>query len=151
MEIGKEVRQRKFRNEYHKATVNLIVTTNWLNEKLRTFFSSYSLTPQQFNILRILRGSGEALSTLQIRERMIDKMSDASRIVDRLVSKGLALKSVNRYDRRLVDVVISEKGLHLLEQIDSRMNDLDNLICKLTQQQAAQLNYMLDKIRDLED
>lgn len=151
MEIGREVQQRKFRNEYHKATVNLIVTTNWLNEKLKTFFASYSLTSQQFNILRILRGAGRPLSTLQIRERMIDKMSDASRIVDRLVSKGLLEKTVNRYDRRLVDVVISEKGMKVLEGIDGKMQDLDNLISKLTDQQAKNLNYLLDKIRDLED
>src|SRR5688572_6659628 len=99
MEIGSEIRQRKFRNEYHKATINLVFTANWMSEQLKGFFEPFDLTPQQFNILRILRGSGAPLSTLQIRERMVDRMSDTSRIVDRLLKKQLVEKKTSQSDK----------------------------------------------------
>jgi DNA-binding MarR family transcriptional regulator len=93
MSIEKDISQlRKFNSEHHKAIVNLIFTNSWVTEKLKQHLESKDLTLQQFNILRILRGSNTPLSTLQIRDRMLDKMSDTSRIVDRLVLKSLARK-----------------------------------------------------------
>jgi DNA-binding MarR family transcriptional regulator len=147
MEIGSEIRQRKFRNEYHKATINLVFTANWLSERLKGFFEPYDLTPQQFNILRILRGSGAPLSTLQIRERMVDRMSDTSRIVDRLLKKQLVEKKTSQADKRLVDVTISDKGLGLLTEIDGRQEALDGIIAVLSEEEAAALNKLLDKLR----
>ncbi|WP_315819245.1 hypothetical protein [Paraflavitalea speifideaquila] len=88
MSIENDIQQAKFRNEHHKVSVNLIYTCNWLMEKHKQFFDNADITPQQFNILRILRGAGTPLSTLQIRQRMLDKMSDTSRIVDRLVKRN---------------------------------------------------------------
>ena len=84
MGIEKDINQQKFRNEFQKASINLIYTFNWVSEKMKVFFENQDITSQQFNILRILRGAHKPLSTLQIRERMLDKMSDTSRIVDRL-------------------------------------------------------------------
>src|SRR5215831_20447035 len=110
MSIEKDISQRKFTSEFQKAMVNLVYTHNWMMEKMKVFFEKADLTTQQFNILRILRGAGEPLSTLQIRQRMLDKMSDTSRIVDRLIKKGLVKKNVCKADRRLVDVIITEKG-----------------------------------------
>jgi DNA-binding MarR family transcriptional regulator len=147
MEIGSEIRQRKFRNEYHKATINLVFTANWMSEQLKGFFEPYDLTPQQFNILRILRGSGAPLSTLQIRERMVDRMSDTSRIVDRLLKKQLVEKKTSQSDKRLVDVTISNKGLDLLAAIDQKQEALDGLVAGLTEEEAASLNKLLDKLR----
>jgi DNA-binding MarR family transcriptional regulator len=89
MSIDKEINQQKFRNEYQKSEINLIYTYNWMNEQMKCIFDKFDITSQQFNILRILRGAGEPLSTLQIRQRMLDKMSDTSRIVDRLIKKEL--------------------------------------------------------------
>src|ERR1700755_3019504 len=117
MALENEINQRKFRNEYQKAGINLIYTYNWLTERLNGMFDKWDLTPRQFNILRILRGAGKPLSTLQIRQRMLDKMSDTSRIVDRLLLKGLVKKKSNETDRRLVDVAITPKGQKLLEKI----------------------------------
>ena len=94
MGIEKDISQAKFSNEYQKATINLIYTFNWMNEQIKNMLDQYDITPQQFNILRILRGAGKPLSTLQIRQRMLDKMSDTSRIVDRLIKKGLVKKVV---------------------------------------------------------
>lgn len=116
MGIEKDINQRNFRSEYQKAIVNLVYTYNWTTEKFKLILDKEQLTPQQFNILRILRGSETPLSTLQIRQRMLDKMSDTSRIVDRLVIKGLARKVVCDKDKRLVDVTITDGGRVLLQK-----------------------------------
>jgi len=148
MSIEKDISQRKFNSEFQKAMVNLMYTHNWMMERVKLFFDKTDLTPQQFNILRILRGAGQPLSTLQIRQRMLDKMSDTSRIVDRLIKKGLTKKVVCKSDRRLVDVTISEKGLKLLEKLDEMQPDLDAIIQSLDESEAMQLNVLLDKIRN---
>lgn len=147
MSIENDIQQAKFRNEYHKVSVNLIYTSNWLMEKNKQFFDNADITPQQFNILRILRGAGTPLSTLQIRQRMLDKMSDTSRIVDRLVKKELVKKVICKTDRRLVDVTITEKGLSLLEELDGFNNDMDASVGNLTEEEAVILNGLLDKMR----
>lgn len=148
MGIDKDIQQAKFRNVYQKAGINLIYTLGWVKEKTKAVFDSEDITPQQFNILRILRGSfPQPLSTLQIRERMLEKMSDTSRIVDRLIAKGLVKKLVCKKDRRLVDVIISEKGKKLLERLDARQDELDGALSNLTEKEAAELSELLDKIR----
>src|SRR5215470_12974328 len=118
MALENEINQRKFRNEYQKARINIIYTFNWLSEKINSIFDESDITPQQFNILRILRGAEKPLSTMQIRQRMLDKMSDTSRIVDRLVKKELVNKVVCKTDRRLVDVTITDAGMQLMERLD---------------------------------
>jgi len=148
MSIEKDISQRKFNSEFQKAMVNLMYTHNWMMERVKLFFEKTDLTPQQFNILRILRGAGQPLSTLQIRQRMLDKMSDTSRIVDRLIKKGLTKKVVCKSDRRLVDVTISDKGLKLLEKLDEMQPDLDLIIQSLDESEARHLNVLLDKIRN---
>jgi DNA-binding MarR family transcriptional regulator len=148
MSIDKDIQQHTFRNEYQRASINIVYTYGWLVEKVKEFLSPVDITMQQFNILRILRGSHPApLSTLQIRERMVDKMSDTSRIVDRLIAKGLVRKAVSGKDRRLVDVVITVKGRHLLKKLDLREHELDNILQNITEEEAAKLSKILDKIR----
>jgi DNA-binding MarR family transcriptional regulator len=148
MSIDKDINQRKFRNEHQKGVVNIIFTYNWMTEKLKALFEQGDLTMQQFNILRILRGSDKPLSTLQIRERMLDKMSDTSRIVDRLVIKGLTKKVVCKTDKRLVDVTITEKGKKVLEKLDRYQGELDGILGGITIAEAKTLNKLLDKIRN---
>jgi len=148
MSIDQDILQSKFRNEHQKAIVNLLYTYNWVTEKSKELFATEDITPQQFNILRILRGSHPTpLSTLQIRERMLDKMSDTSRIVDRLIAKGLVKKGICKADRRLVDVMITEKGKKLLERLDARQDEIDNIIGNLSKKEATSLSELLDKIR----
>jgi MarR family 2-MHQ and catechol resistance regulon transcriptional repressor len=148
MGIDKDIHQNKFRNERHKAMINILFTYGWAVEKLKQFVSEEGITHQQFNILRILRGNHPTpLSTLSIRERMIDKMSDTSRIVDRLVSKGLVKKVICKKDRRLVDVSITDKGLKLLEKLDKRQDDMDGILSNLSEKEATNLSKLLDKIR----
>lgn len=103
---------------------------------------------QQFNILRIVRGSEKALSTLQIRERMLDKMSDSSRIVDRLVIKGLLKKNISKTDKRLVEVAITERGKRGLKKMDLQEDELHQIVRALSDKEAKTLNKLLDKIRE---
>lgn len=148
MGIDQDIRQSKFHSEHQKAALNLLYTYGWVTEKTREVFASEDITPQQFNILRILRGSHpQPLSTLQIRERMLDKMSDTSRIVDRLIAKGLVKKGTCKTDRRLVDVMITDKGKKMLERLDARQDELDNIIGNLTTKEATILSDLLDKLR----
>jgi MarR family 2-MHQ and catechol resistance regulon transcriptional repressor len=148
MGIDQDILQSKFRNEHQRASVNLLYTYGWVMEQTKGLFASEDITPQQFNILRILRGSfPQPLSTLQIRERMLDKMSDTSRIVDRLITKGLVKKGTCKTDRRLVDVTITDKGKKMLERLDKRQDELDNIIGNLSEKEAAILSELLDKIR----
>jgi DNA-binding MarR family transcriptional regulator len=150
MSIEKDIQQSKFRNEYQKTVVNLIYTYNWITEKTKQFFDKGDITSQQYNILRILRGAGKPLSTLQIRQRMLDKMSDTSRIVDRLVKKDLVKKVICKTDRRLVDVTITDQGLSLLEKLDGYNDEMDALLSNITEEEAKMLNQLLDKIRNSE-
>ncbi len=147
MGIEQDINQTNFRNEFQKAAINFIYTYNWFNEKMRLFFEKEDITPQQFNILRILRGAGKPISTLQIRQRMLDKMSDTSRIVDRLLVKELVKKDTCPNDKRLVDVSITDKGKSLLKKIDGYNNEMDAIFDNLSESDARSLNNLLDKLR----
>ncbi len=148
MSIEKDINSNKFRNGYHKALINIVFTSNWVMERNKGFFERADITPQQFNILRILRGANAPLSTLQIRQRMLDKMSDTSRIVDRLIKKELVQKVVCTHDKRLVDVTITQKGLELLSHLDQYNDEIESALKGLNEAEIDQLNQLLDKIRE---
>jgi MarR family 2-MHQ and catechol resistance regulon transcriptional repressor len=146
--IEKDILQSTFQSAKQKAIVNLLFTYGWAIEKIKTFLSSEDITHQQYNILRILRGAyPKPLSTLQIRERMLDKASDTSRIVDRMVLKELVEKRTCPKDKRLVDVTITEKGQALLQRLDDASEKMDAVIDNLTDEEAMQLSSLLDKMR----
>lgn len=149
MGIEQDIQQTKFRNAHQKAAINLIYTLGWIRDRTKSIFDAEEITAQQFNILRILRGSfPNPLSTLQIRERMLEKMSDTSRIVDRLIAKGLVKKITCKKDRRLVDVIITDKGKKMLERLDARQDEIDGVMGNLSENDANILSNLLDKIRD---
>ena len=148
MGLQEDIKQTKFRNDYQKAAINILFTHGWLAQRIKLFLKNHRLTSQQYNVLRILRGSyPNPLSTLQIRERMLDKMSDSSRIVDRLVIKQLVIKKACEHDKRLVDVFISEEGLNMLAKIDGAEKDIDSHLSNITEPEALELSRILDKIR----
>ncbi len=148
MKLEDEIKQPKFNSEFQKLAVNIIFTYNWLNNNQLAFFKKYDLTPQQFNVLRILRGQHpETASVSLIKERMLDKMSDASRLVDRLVAKELVERHICPKDRRKADVNITEKGLKLLEEIDVKLNAVFENLENISIDEAKQLNALLDKLR----
>jgi DNA-binding MarR family transcriptional regulator len=149
MKIEEEIQQSKFRNEFQKLAINILFTANWLDNKHREFLKEYDITVQQFNVLRILRGQHpKPVSVSDIRQRMIDKMSDVSRIVERLRLQGLLNRAECEQDRRLVDVTISDKGLDLLALIDQRMDDMELVLHQVSESEAQSLNELLDKIRE---
>lgn len=148
MGIEQDIHQNTFKSSRQKAMINLLYTYGFVIEKIKTHLVQEDITHQQFNILRILRGAApEPLSTLQIRERMLDKMSDTSRIVDRLIVKGLVKKCTCAADKRLVDVSISEKGQKLLKKMDADTTQMDGIMKTLTEGEAEQLSNLLDKLR----
>jgi DNA-binding MarR family transcriptional regulator len=147
MNLEKEI-QSKFESEYQKVVVNLVYTYHWMNTILKDRLDQYHITLQQFNILRILRGQHPKPATINLlKERMLDKMSDASRIVDRLVQKGLVTREINQKDRRAVDIIISEEGLAVLKKIDPIITPEDILKANIPEDDVVRLNYLLDKLR----
>lgn len=148
MKIEQAIKQERFNDEYHKLLLNLLYTAGWLNIRQIQFFKQFDLSPQQFNILRILRGQHPNPASVNLLiERMLDKMSNASRLVDKLHAKGLVERRQCASDKRQVDVLITKKGLKLLEQIDKQIAGLDNLGGALSKQEAKTLNELLDKMR----
>lgn len=151
MKLEEEIKQKKFRNEYHKLAVNILYTHGWLINHQAAFLKKCGITSAQFNILRILRGQyPNPASVNLLKERMLDKMSDASRLVERLKQKDLLDRKICRADRRRVEVVITKKGLKLLENIDKHDNEIDQLFNKLSSSEAKTLNEFLDKMRGKE-
>ena len=148
MQLQKEISMSGFENVHQQAIVNVIFTFHWCNDKIKQAIAPYEITPQQFNILPILRGQYPQPCTINLlKSRMLDKMCDASRIVDRLVQKDLVIKAVNTQDKRSVDILISERGLSLLKTTDKEV-DLTKLISpNLTDEESEQLNILLDKMR----
>lgn len=148
MRLEDEIKQEKFSNPTHKLTVNLLYTSGWLNIKQIQFFRQFDISPQQYNILRILRGQYPNPASVNLLiERMLDKMSNASRLVDKLVAKELVVRSKCKADKRQVDVTISEKGLGLLTQMDKQVSELDSFSGALSDAEIDQLNILLDKLR----
>lgn len=149
MRLEDEIKQEKgFKSQHHKAIVNIMFTDGWVRGLLNDILKPRGLTNQQYNVLRILRGSApEPLSTSAIRDRMLDKMSDASRIVDRLFKKGLVDRKTCSTDKRLVDIFINDEGLKLLESIDVAMDQFNANLEAITEEEALALNQILDKLR----
>jgi DNA-binding MarR family transcriptional regulator len=143
-----EAIQGKFRNERHKLGVNLIYTSNWYMDKLDCIFKTEDITHQQFNILRILRGAyPKPVSVKYIRERMLDKMSDVSRIVEKLREKGYLSRLECPNDRRNVDITITEQGLAELQKLDTLIEPLERLFDVFSPLEITMFNELLDKMR----
>jgi DNA-binding MarR family transcriptional regulator len=143
-DLSKDINS-KFKNSKVKALINIKYTANWLYSKEIDYFKPYGISPQQYNILRILRGAGEPTKVQVIKERMIERAPNATRLMDKLCDKNLIERSRCDHDRRVVYIHISDKGLKLLAQIDvnSDIKFLDNL----SEKEAKLLSELLDKIR----
>ena len=148
MKLEKEIQQKKFKSEFHKLAINFSYTHSWLSYKTESFFKNADITPQQYNVLRILRGQYPETSNLKlVKERMLDRMSDASRIVEKLKIKGFVSRKECPDDRRNVDLIITEKGLHLLRSLDFIDEEAKKTFKQLSLAEAKHLNALLDKLR----
>jgi len=148
MGIAEDIKQKKFKSELDKAIVNILFTNSWLHEKQLQLFHPHGLTIPQYNVLRILRGQYPKSSTVNlIIERMLDRMSNASRIVDKLEQKGMVMREQSKKDRRAVDVLITQKSLTILEKLDIEMERWEKTLTGITEKEAKQLNELVDKLR----
>ncbi|KAA3436478.1 MarR family winged helix-turn-helix transcriptional regulator [Rufibacter hautae] len=148
MKIEEEIKQSVFKDVYQKAYINMVYTSNWLEQRQSAMFKSYGVTLPQYNVLRILRGQFPKPATVNLLiDRMLDKTSNASRIVDKLEAKELVTREQCPTDRRTVDILITQKGLDLLTEMDGLGNAGFTGLNNLTEEEAEILNNLLDKVR----
>ncbi len=143
-DISKDINSR-FPNNKVKALLNIVYTANWISSHQNTFFKPFGISPQQFNILRILKGAGEPLKVQTIKERMIERAPNATRLMDKLCAKNFIERIPCPDDRRVVHIAITDEGLKLLKEISSKMNF--DLLENLNEEEAGILSDLLDKIR----
>lgn len=148
MRIEDEIKQGKFENEYHRVAINLLFTSSWLYNLNAGLLKPHGLTPEQYNVLRILRGSHpKKLMLGEITNRMIDRGSNATRLVEKLRLKGLLTRDIPEKNRRQVEISITAKGLALLKNIDSETEFWSDIFKNLSQTEARELSRLLDKFR----
>ncbi len=148
MKIEDEIRQKPFKDAYSKAVVNLLYTHSYLVTEQSKIFKPHDLSPEQYNVLRILRGQHpEPITVSSIQDRMLNKMSNASRLVEKLKIKKMVERKECAVDRRQVDITITGKGLEILEQLEEEVKKSNKNILNLTKSEVAQLNDLLDKLR----
>ncbi len=148
MGLAEDIKQSKFIDERQKGLLNLIYTYNTVINEMNAYFKEHDITRQQYNVLRILRGQYPKPASINLlKDRMLDKMSDTSRIVKRLEKKKLVKREESDEDRRAVEITITKSGLKLLEDTDNTVSGFSHLLDNLSEKEAVQLNTLLDKIR----
>lgn len=146
LNIAEEIQQKSFKSEHEKAFINLLFTASWISSKQIKFFKPFGLSPQQYNVLRILKGQyPNSINVSDVQSRMLDKMSNASRLIDKLLSRELVSREMCDNDRRRMDILITQKGLAVLKDIDAQKNIIN--ICCVDEDEAKILNELLDKFR----
>ncbi len=149
MKLEDEIKQKEFKNEYHKLTVNILFTSGWLNSIQKNYFDPFGITNAQYNILRILRGQHPNPTSVNLlKDRMLDKMSDASRLIERLRVKGFVERKICKNDRRKSEVKITKEGLSLLKKLDVIEKVLENQLSNISPKEAKSINDLLDKMRN---
>ena len=151
MSLEQSISQSKFDSEQEKLMINLIYSANLLNLITSRLFKPYDLSPQQYNVLRILRGQkGKSIALMDIEHRMLDKSSNVSRLVDKLISKDLVNRSVSSKDRRRIEIIITSRGKSVLKEIDVILADMNSKIkAIISDDNAKQTNRILDQLREI--
>lgn len=146
--IEEAIQQKEFKDPYNKVVVNLLYTNSYLVTSQNALFKPHGISPEQYNVLRILRGQNGVPTTVSsIQDRMLNKMSNASRLIEKLKVKGLLRREECLNDRRQVDVLITEEGLNLLNQVQSEVELANKNIVNLDLEEVTRLNELLDKMR----
>lgn len=146
--LEEAIKQKEFKDPYNKLVVNLLYTHSYLVSAQNGILKPYDLSPEQYNVLRILRGqNGMPITVSSIQDRMLNKMSNASRLVDKLKAKHLLERRECPSDRRQVDIIITEKGLQILDDLQKSMEGFNNKVVNLTVDEAIEMNNLLDKLR----
>lgn len=148
MKIDEAIKVKKFSTEWQKATVNLLYTSNWVNAILEKRAERMQITLLQFNVLRILRGQYPTpVNNNLIRSRLLTNTPDISRLIDRLVTKGLVDRCKSSVDKRAVNLLITNEGLQILENLEQEMLLNDVLPQHISEEDCKLLNELLDKFR----
>jgi DNA-binding MarR family transcriptional regulator len=149
MRIEQEIKQENFKSQLHKANLNIMFTGGWLNARTNQVLKPFKLSPEQYNVLRILRGSHSGFANLcDIQQRMLDRMSNATRLVEKLRQKGLLTRELCPENRRKVDIRITPQGLALMNDIEGKLTEMYSQIKgRITEEEARQLNEILDRLR----
>ncbi|MEY3320422.1 MAG: hypothetical protein RLZZ417_5 [Bacteroidota bacterium] len=150
MKLEDEINQTVFKDNFHKAHVNLLFTAAWLNQKINRILKPYEVSGQQFNILRILKGLGDNPASLKlITSRMLDKTSNTSRLVDKLIEKNMVIRTFCPMDRRQVEIRITETGERILQKCNDIMErNINATMNNLSELEALQLNDLLEMVRN---
>ncbi len=144
-----EIKQKSFKSEKEKVLVNLIFTYNYFQQTFEALMKPFQITPQQYNILRILKGQyPNAISLKEIKNRMLDKNSDVSRVVERMRKKNILTRTINPNNRRAVEIKITQQGITLLEKIAPQLENYHNTLVQLNNKELKLLNQLLDKLRN---
>jgi DNA-binding MarR family transcriptional regulator len=148
MSLEKDIHQEKFQSEHQKASINILYTGSWLYNVNAAYLKKFTITPEQFNVLRILRGNHPGPMMLaEITARMIDKNSNCTRLVEKLRQKGFITREICRNNRRQVDIAITDMGLQVLKKIDADQLEWLRAMEKISKADAKELNRILDKLR----
>ncbi len=148
MRLEDEIKQRRFRSSVHKTALNVLFTGNWLHRMHAQVLKPHGLTPEQYNVLRILRGQHPKPATVNLlKERMLEKMSNVSRLVEKLRVRELVDRHICPDDRRAVDIFITDQGLALLLKLDACEQAWLSKMGELTEEESETLNRLLDKLR----
>lgn len=148
VKIEEAIQQREFKDPYNKLIVNLLYTHSHIVTEQNSLFKPHDLSPEQYNVLRILKGqNGSPTTVSSIQDRMLNKMSNASRLVEKLKIKDLVRREECPTDRRRVDISITEKGLALLSELERQVEDFNKAYVHLDSEEVSQLNDLLDKLR----
>ena len=150
MKIEQAIQQASFDNSLHKAVINLVYTSNWMRDKQNQLFKPYGILPQHFNVMKILKGKHpELVSPSYVKEVMLDKAPDLTRLVDKLVQKGWASRKQCEQNRRMVEIGLTDKGVKVLEVLNEQVKaNAASLQNRLTETEAEQISDLLDKLRD---
>lgn len=149
MKIEEAIKQGRFGSNFHKAVVNLIYTSNWLRDAHTDLFRKYGILSQHFNALRIIKGRHpKPVSAGEIKDVLLDKASDVTRLLDKLVTQGYVKRQLCEYNRRKMDITLTPRGLQLLEELEGPLNAFyEELATRLSAEEALLLSDLLDKIR----
>ncbi|MFC2124358.1 MarR family winged helix-turn-helix transcriptional regulator [Bacteroidota bacterium] len=147
MGIEEAIKQKKFKNEHHRLVINIFFTSSFLHAKHTKILKPHGLSSEQYNVLRILRGKHPEQSTVSnIQDRMLDKSSNASRLIDKLFKKDLVTREECKSDRRQMDVKITDKGLELLELLDAQVDGIHRDLEEIPEKEASMVNDILNRV-----
>ena len=152
MRLEDAIRTSNFKNERHKATLNIMYTTYWMRTQVSTCMKQYGITMEQFNVMRILKGRHpEKMCVKDIGSRMLEKSSNVPRIIDRLESKELVQRVTSAEDKRESLISLTEKGMEELNKASATLDEINTRIIGITDEEAHTLNSLLDKLRKIDE